>query len=127
MTCKMVVYESEGAKDRDPADTARFDESVKALEAAGIGLCRVMCSSVDDVEDAEAKAALGDKGIDALPVSVYDGVVISSGAYPTDQELADFLDAPDGTLSVNKDNGPAMPNDLPPAGCACNNNAPDKC
>lgn len=126
MSCNMVVYESESAKTKDPADTKRFEASVDALKAAGIEICRVCCASIDDVKEAEAKDAMKD-GMDALPVSVYDGVVISVGAYPSDQELADFLDAPDGTLSVNKQGAPAMGNDLPPSGCSCNNNAPDKC
>lgn len=120
MACKMIVYESEEGRARDPEDTARFEASCKALEAAGIGLCRVACASPDDIEDPEAREAVDGADMGALPISVYDGGLIRTGAYPTDQELADFLDVPDGTLSVNKQGAPAMGNDLPPA-CTCGN------
>lgn len=118
MEYDMIVYESEESRSRDPADAKRFDESYEALAKADITFRRVMCSSPDDVDDGKASSIVASKGMDAFPICIFQGVDISVGSYPTDQDLADFLDAPDGVLSVNRTRGPAMGNDLPPA-CAC--------
>lgn len=120
MEYDMVVYESEAARQRDPADTERFDRSWEALKAAGIEVGRVLCSSADDVDGGEAAEIVAAKGIDALPICLYQDVSIAVGEYPSDQDLADFLDVPDGTLSVNKQGPPAMGNDIMPA-CTCGN------
>ena len=121
----MIVYESEDARQRDPEDTERFERSYAALEAAGIGVCRVMCSSADDVGEGEAKEIVTDLGMGQLPICLYQGVSISVGEYPSDQDLADFLDVPDGTLSVNRQGPPAMGNDIMPA-CACGSRNPNR-
>lgn len=118
MEFDMVVYESEKARAANPADTERFDASCMALADADITFRRVMCSGPEDVDDGEAASIVAEKGMDALPLCMFQGVDISIGAYPTDQDLADFLDVPDGILSVNRTKGPAMGNDLPPA-CTC--------
>lgn len=123
MKYDMVVYESEAAKKRDPADTERFEKSYEALKTTGIEIGRVMCESVDDIDEGEAADIVRDRGLGELPISMYQGVSISVGEYPSDQDLADFLDAPDGTLSVNKQGPPAMGNDIMPA-CACGNRNP---
>lgn len=114
----MVVYESAAARARDPADAERFEKSYAALQAAGIGVRRVECSSIGDLADGEARNIVAEKGMEALPICEYQGVDISVGEYPSDQDLADFLDVPDGVLSVNRAQPPSMGNDLPPA-CAC--------
>lgn len=121
----MIVYESEESMMRNPADTERFERSYSALKAAGIEIDRVMCSSADDIAEGEAADIVGEKGLGALPISMYQGVSISVGEYPSDQDLADFLDAPDGTLSVNKQGPPAMGNDIMPA-CACGSRNPNR-
>ena len=118
MMYDMTVYESEDARNRDPADAERFDASCRALSAAGIEFGRVMCSSPDDITDPEASAIVAERGMGALPICMFQGVDISVGSYPSDQDLADFLDVPDGVLSVDRTKGPAMGNDLPPS-CSC--------
>lgn len=119
MDYDMTVYESEAARSKDVSDAERFNASFKALETAGIGIRRVMCSSPDDLADGrEARSVVEEEGMDSLPICEYQGVAISVGQYPSDQDLADFLDVPDGVLSVDKAKPPAMGNDLPPA-CAC--------
>lgn len=125
MEYDMVIYESEESMRRDPADTERFEKSHAALKAAGIDVGRVVCSSPADVGEGEARDIVDEKGMGALPICMYQGVSISVGAYPSDQDLADFLDAPDGTLSVNRQGPPAMGNDIPPA-CGCGNTNPDR-
>lgn len=117
----MTVYESEAAKNRDPADTERFERSFEALEGVGIHIRRVMCASADDVDtDGEAASIVRENGLGALPISEYERVSISVGEYPSDQDLADFLDVPDGTLSVDSTKPPSMGNDIMPA-CNCGN------
>lgn len=115
MNYNMTVYESEESRGRDPADTQRFDASCRRLAEAGIGLRRVMCSSPADVDSAgEALSAVRERGMAALPICEYQGVDVTDGRYPSDQDLADFLDVPDGVLSVNRTRPPRMSNDAPP-------------
>lgn len=119
MEYDMVVYESEEYRALNPDDSRRFDASFDALAAAGIHVGRVMCSSVNDIDpEGEAFSIVSEKGMSALPIAEYQGVDISVGMYPSDQDLADFLDVPDGVLSVDRQKPPAMGNDLQPA-CAC--------
>ncbi|MFT0898054.1 hypothetical protein [Candidatus Methanoprimaticola sp. MG2] len=119
MEYDMVVYESEEYRSKNPEDSERFDRSFDSLLKADIVIRRVMCSSADDIDpDGEARSIVSEKGMSALPIAEYQGVDISVGAYPSDQDLADFLDVPDGILSVDRQKPPAMGNDLPPA-CAC--------
>ncbi len=115
----MVVYESESYRLEHPDDAERFDISVGKLEHIGIHIDRVMCSGPEDIEqDSEAYRIVEEDGMSSLPITLYMDVDISIGQYPSDQDLADFLDVPDGTLSVDRSKPPAMGNDLPPA-CGC--------
>ena len=110
MDYDMTVYESKDSRLRNPTDAERFDRS---------HVRRVMCSSVDDINpDGEARSIVSEKGMDALPIAEYQGVDISTAQYPSDQDLADFLEVPDGVLSVNRSRPPAMANDIQPA-CNC--------
>lgn len=120
MVPNMTVYESEGSRSRDPKDTARFDESCDRLRTAGITVDRIMCSDESDIPQGEAADIVLQDGFGSLPIAVYDDVVILIGEYPSDQDLADFLEVPDGTLSVDRQKPPSMPNDIQPA-CACGN------
>jgi len=57
----MTVYESKDSRLRNPTDAERFDRSHEALEAAGIHVRRVMCSSVDDIDpDGEARSIVSE-------------------------------------------------------------------
>lgn len=117
--CMMTVYESDDARLRDPEDTERFDISCGRLRSIGIHVERVMCSSAADIgPDGEATEIVSEHGLSALPIAEYDGVAITIGMYPSDQDLADFLDVPDGTLSVDATRPPSMGNDVVPV-CNC--------
>ena len=120
MDSDMIIYESTESRARDPADTSRFDESISTLEKAGIHVIRVICSTESHIPDGEASDLVHESGMSVLPITTYQGAVIVSGAYPMDQDLADFLDVPDGVLSVDRTKGPAMANDIMPA-CDCGN------
>lgn len=116
----MIIFESKESIERNASDTERFEKSYAALASAGIGIGRIMCTSPDDIKEKEAREIIDEQGMSALPITVFQGVSLGSGEYPSDQDLADFLDAPDGTLSVNKQGPPSMGNDIMPA-CACGN------
>lgn len=119
MNCDMVVYESRESRLRSTDDTERFDRSRAVLEAAGIRIGMVMCSGIEDIDpDGEAFSIVSENGMDSLPMAEYQGVVIAMGQYPSDQDLADFLDVPDGVLGVNRTRPPAMANDIQPS-CGC--------
>lgn len=117
--CMMTVYESEDARLRDLEDAERFGISCGKLGSVGIRVERVMCLSTDDIRpDGEAAEVVSEHGLSALPIAEYDGVVITIGMYPSDQDLADFLDVPDGTLSVDAMKPPSVGNDVVPV-CNC--------
>lgn len=119
MNCDMVVYESCESRLKDPKDKERFDRSHSILEAAGIHIKRVVCSNIEDIDpDSEAYCIVSENGMDSLPIAEYQGVDITMAQYPSDQDLADFLDVPDGILSVNRTRPPAMANDIQPS-CNC--------
>ncbi len=118
MDCDMTVYESEATRSKDVSDAERFDASFDALVNAGIGIRRVVCTSPDDLEEGEARSVVDEQGMDSLPICEYQGVAITVGQYPSDQDLADFLDVPDGVLSVDRTKPLSMGNDLPPS-CCC--------
>ena len=125
MDSNMVVYESTESRSKNPADTTRFDHSLSLLENVGIVVERIMCSDPSDLPaDGEAHDIVAENGMEVLPVMTYQGAVVTTASYPTDQDLADFLDVPDGVLSVDRVKGPAMNNDIMPA---CNCGQKDSC
>lgn len=115
MEYEFKVFESSESKNKDPADTKRFESSLEALAKVGIHVQRIKCSSVSDIDEEEdAFEIISEEGMSALPIAEYGKVAVSVGKYPDDQTLANFLDVPNGTLSVDKQLGPNI-NDLGPA------------
>lgn len=43
---------------------------------------------------------LNTKGVEALPVTMIDGVVVKEGRYPTNEEFCTLLEIPADTLSL---------------------------
>ena len=109
----MTVYETSDSRATD--DAMRFSASVAKLAAVGIAVARVVVDGPGSIPEGEVREMFAENGTASLPAAEYGGVAVCTGAYPTDQELADFLDVPDGVLSVNRNRGPAMANDIPPA------------
>lgn len=120
MEYDMTIYERADVPPRDPKDLERLVDSLAKLDAVGIHVRRVFCNDIEDMDEGEAKDTVKEQGLDALPIAEYQGVEITNRSYPDDQDLADFLDVPDGVLSVNRMRPPGMANDLPPC-CACGN------
>jgi len=126
MDCKVIVYESSESKNRNAADLIRFEKSLGKLSKIGLSVCRVICSNASALPSgSEASELVVEKGMGILPITEYEDAVIFSGAYPDDQTLADYLDVPDGTLSVDKQK-PFNVNDLAPP-CACGDKGDREC
>lgn len=124
MKAQMIIYDSEKARKKHANDSKRLMASLEKLKKAGIDVKYVDCKSASDVKgNGEAFETVSEKGLGSLPLAEYSGALIAEGHYISDQDLADFLDVPDGTLSVNKSK--AVPLYETPAGdCAPNAPAP---
>lgn len=126
MMSEFIVYESTLSENRDAADATRFEASLEKLAKVGIRVKRVTVGSHEDLpERSEAWELVKTEGTGTLPIAVFEGAVVSKESYPDDQTLADFLNVPDGVLSVDKTK-PFNVNDLAP-GCACGNKGDREC
>lgn len=114
----LTVFDSEDARKKHQSDYKRFKQSMDILIKNGIGLKYVDCKSAADIiGDGEALEMVESDGFGSLPIAEYNGVAIAAGEYVSDQDLADFLNVPDGVLSVNRSKPPAL-NELGPS-CSC--------
>lgn len=111
---EFVVYETEVTRERLTEQRKGYLESAEKLKAVGIRVRDVLVETPADIDpdavDVDPKTMV----CADLPVSVYMGVVVDRGEYPTDQILVDYLDVPDGTLSVDRKR-PLMPGDGDPS------------
>lgn len=111
---EFVVYETMVTRERLADQRRGYLESAEKLKAAGIRVRDVLVETPADIDpdavDVDPKTMV----CADLPVSVYMGVVVDRGEYPTDQILVDYLDVPDGTLSVDRKR-PLMPGDGDPS------------
>ncbi|MCQ2070460.1 MAG: arsenic metallochaperone ArsD family protein [archaeon] len=118
----LTVYESNDCRKRLCEDRGRFEGSVKALADHGIRLERVLIRCAEDIDPQdEAFEIVSKEGLQVLPVTVYEGACVTKGEYPSDQELADYLDVPDGVLSTNRYSVSAA-NDMESCCCCCRRN-----
>ena len=109
MKAQMIIYDSEKARKKNASDSKRLMKSLDQLKKAGINVKYVDCKSASDVKgDGEAFELVSDKGIGVLPLAEYEGALIAEGHYVSDQDLADFLDVPNGVLSVDKSKLPPL-------------------
>lgn len=83
-------------------------ESVGKLRSAGIEFPIIRVESTEDfITVGEASEEVARSGMDILPVLEYEGVIVCSRSYPTDQELVDYIDVPEGVLSAKRASLPA--------------------
>ena len=73
----------------DPA-LPRFAADLEWLSAQGVEVLRYNLSQQPAAfaENEAVKAALGEQGLDCLPLVLLDGKVLSMGAYPSREQLA---------------------------------------
>jgi Arsenical resistance operon trans-acting repressor ArsD. len=53
------------------------------------------------VDNKEINAILNTKGVESLPVTMVDGIVVKEGSYPTNEEFCSLLEIPSSYLAVN--------------------------
>jgi hypothetical protein len=53
------------------------------------------------VDNKAINEILNTKGVDVLPVTMVDGVVVKEGKYPTNEEFCSLLGIPSDTLKLN--------------------------
>jgi hypothetical protein len=53
------------------------------------------------IDNKEINAILNTKGVDTLPVTMVDGIVVKEGNYPTNEEFCSLLEIPTSYLVVN--------------------------
>ncbi len=96
---KMFIYEPAMCCDSGicgvgvDADLLRMSAVVSALQSGGFTVERFNLSSNPQafVTNEAIGALLKDKGMDALPATVVEGEVVKTGAYPTNEEISQYL------------------------------------
>src|SRR5471030_2408010 len=53
------------------------------------------------IDNKEINQILNTKGVDTLPVTMIDGVVVKEGSYPTNEEFCSLLEIPSDYLKLN--------------------------
>ncbi len=53
------------------------------------------------VDNKEINEILNEKGIEVLPVTMVDGVVVKEGSYPSNEEVCALLELPSSYLKIN--------------------------
>lgn len=105
-----VVYETDDSEDLP--DAARFETSVNAPSCVSIGFNRMLCSSPSDLPEGEAPDIVTDMGMDAPPITLYQDIPVVVGEHPSDQDLVNYLDVPDGVLDANREGAPLTCNQV---------------
>lgn len=111
---EFVVYETDVTRKRLSDQRRSYLESVEKLKAIGYRVRDVLVETPQDIDPDDLDVDLDTLTCADLPVCVYSGVVVDRGEYPTDRVLVDYLDVPDGVLSVNRIR-PLMPGDGDPS------------
>ena len=86
----------------DP-DLLRVSRVINRLERNGVIVERHNLTNNPQifVDNIVINEMLNKEGIEILPVTVLDGVVVKTQAYPTDEEFCSFLDIPTEYLKLN--------------------------
>ncbi|NFN85979.1 arsenite efflux transporter metallochaperone ArsD [Clostridium sporogenes] len=63
------------------------------------------------VDNKEINEILNKEGVEILPVTIVDGVIVKTKAYPTNKEFCELLDIPEDSLKITIKN--------PSKGCNC--------
>lgn len=96
---QLTVYDCASARERLPLEYKAFKESA---DAVGPAISIVEVHSVDDFPDGEARRIFIEESFDALPVTEFKGAAVTEGSYPTDQEIVDYVDVPEGVLGAKR-------------------------
>lgn len=80
----------------------RVSTVVNSLQNKGIPIERYNLSGNPQifVDNKTINEMLNKDGVDILPVTMVDGVVVKTKAYPTNKEFCEFLDIPEDYLKI---------------------------
>lgn len=91
----------------------RVSTVVNNLKNKGVLVERYNLSSNPQifVDNKEINKILNDEGVEVFPVTMVDGVVVKTKAYPTNEEFCELLDVPENYLKLTVKK--------PSRGCGC--------
>ncbi len=94
-------------------DLLRISTNINNLKNRGILVERYNLSSNPQmfVDNKEINKIINDEGIELLPVTMVNGEVVKTKAYPTDEEFCSLLDIPSNFLKATVK--------IPSKGCGC--------
>ena len=78
----------------------RISTVLNSLERHEVKVERFNLSNSPDefIKNKELNKLMMEKGVEILPVTTVDNVIVKTGSYPTNEELIKFLDVPPGLL-----------------------------
>ncbi|MBE6066557.1 MAG: arsenite efflux transporter metallochaperone ArsD [Clostridium lundense] len=87
----------------DP-ELLRMSTALNTLQKKGVVIDRYNLTSNPQafVDNKLINDLLNSKGVDILPVTMVDGEVVKTKAYPSNKELCQMLDIPEDYLAVKK-------------------------
>jgi hypothetical protein len=105
----------------DP-ELLRISTVLNSLQKAGIVIERFNLTNdpMAFVTNTEVNHLLTEKGVEVLPVTVFNGKVVKTGCYPTTKEILKLLDLPETALP--DDNSTVKTHKFiqkPRGGCGC--------
>ena len=125
---KMIIYEpamccSTGlcGVGVDP-ELLRISTVIHTLKKGGVTVDRFNLSSnpQEFVTNADVNKSIMDSGVGSLPITVVDGKIIKTAAYPTNEEILFFLGLPESALVVEPKRVKTLKlAQKPRSGCGC--------
>jgi len=104
----------------DP-ELLRISTVVNTLKKSGITVDRFNLSSnpQEFVTNADVNKMIMDSGVESLPITVLDGKIVKSAAYPTNREILAWIGLPDNTLEEANPTKKLKLAQKPRSGCGC--------
>lgn len=83
----------------------RISTVINALKEKGIEIERYNLSNNPQafIDNQVINAFINDKGVDELPAIIVDNTIVVTGRYPTNEEIAKYLEVPMEALEEEKD------------------------
>ena len=104
----------------DP-ELLRISTVVNTLKKSGVTVDRFNLSSnpQEFVTNADVNKMIMDSGVESLPITVLDGKIVKSAAYPTNREILAWIGLPDNTLEEANPTKKLKLAQKPRSGCGC--------
>jgi len=104
----------------DP-ELLRISTVVNTLKKSGVTVDRFNLSSnpQEFVTNADVNKMIMDSGVESLPITVLDGKIVKTVAYPTNREILAWIGLPDNTLEEANPTKKLKLAQKPRSGCGC--------